>query len=199
MTGKILTATALILTATVLIIYFMYPMQSTAFNKYEKQEYWFAISHPHDWMIEEQELHYKFTVKFVGNKANIVVAVKEPQEFHSKIYGLIKSQDFSEKALQDLSVMMYGKVPGVIHPEVFVTLLGNERSLGSFYIYKLETMGEVMGYMRVLKLETMSRGKFYKLEVSSGLMGSEKEADDTFNSLWPIFELSIKSFVFLPY
>ena len=80
-----------------------------------------------------------------------------------------------------------------------ITTLSNERALGSIYYYKIETLGSSLGYMRVLKLETLHKDKFYKLEVSSKLYDSPQMAEKAFDQGWPVFETAIKSFVFLPY
>lgn len=101
--------------------------------------------------------------------------------------------------LKGLGDMIYSKAPGVSNVEVFVTKLSNETSLGSTYIYKVETLGSIIGYMRIFKIETLHKNKFYKLEVSSQLCDSPQTADSYFDQQWPIYEKIIKSFVFLPY
>ncbi len=169
------------------------------YSRYEKQDFWFSIMYPTAWKMEESKLGYRFTAKFLGNDGNIIVAVKEPMDFHNKIIGLIKESNLSDSQLEDLSHMMYDKVPGVSEAKVFITTLSNERSLGSTYYYKIETSGSTPGYMRVLKFETLHKGKFYKLEVSSQIHEAPQMADKVFDQTWPIFETAIKSFVFLPY
>lgn len=94
---------------------------------------------------------------------------------------------------------MYDKVLGVVNANIFITTLSNERALGSVYYYKIETLGSTIGYMKVLKIETLHKGKFYKLETSSQMHYSPQAAEKKFNHIWPTFETAIKSFAFLPY
>ena len=169
------------------------------YSRYEKPDYWFSIMYPTSWKLEETKLGYKFTVKFLGDSGNIVVAVKEPMDFHKKIIGFIKEANLSESALKDFGHMIYDKVPGVLDAKVFITTLSNERALGSVYFYEVNTLGSALGYMRILKLETLHNDKFYKLEVSTQLNDSPQMANKAFDKIWPVFELAIKSFVFLPY
>ena len=95
--------------------------------------------------------------------------------------------------------MMYDNVPAVSVPKAFITTLSNVRFLGSTYYYKIETLGSILGYMRILKFETLHKGKFHKLEVSSQIHEVPQMADKIFNQIWPIFETAIESFTFLPY
>jgi hypothetical protein len=166
------------------------------YSKYEKQDYWFSIMYPTTWKIEETKLGYKFTVKFLSDYGNIVVAVKEPVDATKKTIGFIKDANLSELQLKDFGHMIYDKVPGVLDVKVFITTLSNERALGSVYFYEVNTLGASLGYMRILKLETLRSDKFYKLEVSTKLYDSPQMANKAFDQIWPIFELVIKSFVF---
>ncbi len=194
--GKVIIANTLIV---LLFIAFGVANAEEKYSRYEKQDYWFSIMYPTSWKLEEKKLGYKFTVNILGDSGNIVVAVKDPMDFHKKTIGLIKEVNLSKSQLKDLSHMMYDKVPGVLEVEIFITTLSNERALGSIYYYKIETLGSSLGYMRVLKLETLYKDKFYKLEVSSQLYDSPQIADKAFDQIWPVFETAIKSFVFLPY
>lgn len=194
--NKVIIANTLIV---ILFIAFGVANAEEKYSRYEKQDYWFSIMYPTSWKLEEKKLGYKFTVKFLSDSGNIVVAVKDPMDFHKTTIGFIKAADLNEPQLKDLSHMMYGKVPGVLEAKVFITTLSNERALGSIYYYKIETLGSSLGYMRVLKLETLHKDKFYKLEVSSQLYNSPQMADKAFDQIWPVFETVIKSFVFLPY
>jgi hypothetical protein len=97
--------------------------------------------YPTSWRLEEKKLGYKFTVKILGDSGNIVVAVKDPMEFHKRIIGSIKENDLSDPQLNDLGHMIYDKAPGVLEATIFITTLSNEKALGSIYFYKLETLG----------------------------------------------------------
>lgn len=181
------------------IIFCATAYSASGYTRYENMDYTFSIMYPSTWKIEESKTDKKYSLKFLSNLGGITVAVKKnPEDYYINGFNRIKNTNYNKDKLNDLANEMYGTVPGVIGASVDISTLSNEKALLSAYYYKLESIGSILGYMRIFKIETIHNNRFYKLEFSTQLFGTPEEAEKAFQKILPIVDAVSKYFVFLP-
>lgn len=164
---------------------------------YRSDPHRFAITPPINWTKEESTSSGRFSVRFVNKRGTLSVVVKPPSEPEKLILTLVRDRNFSDAQLLKISDQLYGQNPRVQDPRVVVTTLANEPALMSVYEFRLDTMG-LSQYVAVLKLEAIKDGQFYRVEATSPVAKTAREAGQSMKSVLSELQRHIQTFVFLP-